>query len=273
MDNGKTHRRIRTRTLIVLLVWPLVAPLAAVPAPPAGERLSTAPVDYEEPKLLTGTIYDPGSNPPRVLFKFRRTATRSGPTVRVLREYYDPQGTLAARERVVYEADRLLSYALEEPQAGAQGQAVIRPNPKAREGKQIDFAYSATPGNQPKKRNENLRQDTLMNDMIPAFIAAHWVALMHGAAVKCRCIALARAETVGFRFVKDSEATWRGKPVVRLRMEPTSVFIASLVKPIFFTVERDGNHRILQYSGRTTPRIKHGQTWQDLDALTVFDWQ
>lgn len=273
MDNVTTHRKFWAGAVVVLLVWPLMAPFLAAPAQPWADHLSAPPVDYEEPTLLTGTIYDSSSNPPRVLFKFRRAATRSSPTVRVLREYYDPQGILAARERVVYEAGQLVSYQLEEPQAGAHGLAVIHPNPKAPGGRQIEFTYSPTLGNKPKRRSETLRQDTLVNDMIPAFITAHWVALMHGAAVKCRFIALARAETVGFRFVKDSEATWHGKPVVRLRMEPTSVFIASLVKPILFTVERDGNHRILQYIGRTTPRVKSGNTWQDLDALTVFDWQ
>src|SRR6266481_3295411 len=59
--------------------------------------------DYETPKLLTGTIYEKGPEPRQTLFKFRRTATHSNSTVRVLREYYPPEGSLVARERVVYE--------------------------------------------------------------------------------------------------------------------------------------------------------------------------
>jgi hypothetical protein len=42
---------------------------------------------YEEPKLLTGTIYAKDSPSQQVLFKFKRVATRSGSKVNVLREY------------------------------------------------------------------------------------------------------------------------------------------------------------------------------------------
>jgi hypothetical protein len=29
---------------------------------------------------------------------------------------------------------------------------------------------------------------------------------------------------------------------------------------------------VLQYVGRTTPKLKEGNKWKELDALTVFDW-
>jgi hypothetical protein len=29
---------------------------------------------------------------------------------------------------------------------------------------------------------------------------------------------------------------------------------------------------VLQYDGRTTPKLKDGSKWKDLDAATVFDW-
>jgi hypothetical protein len=46
-----------------------------------------------------------------------------------------------------------------------------------------------------------------------------------------------------------------------------------MVVPLFFIVETNGEHRILQYTGRTTPRVKAGNKWKDLDAVTVFDWK
>ena len=74
-------------------------------------------------------------------------------------------------------------------------------------------------------------------------------------------------------MAKDSEATRDGKPVVRFKMEPTSVIIAQLVDPIFFVVEKQGAHRVLEYDGRTTPLIKSGNKWKDLDAVTVYEWK
>src|SRR5262245_46141889 len=58
---------------------------------------------YEEPRFLTGTIYAKGLERTNVLFRFTRTATRSGNTLKVLREFTQPDGKPAARERVLYE--------------------------------------------------------------------------------------------------------------------------------------------------------------------------
>jgi len=237
-----------------------------------GAAVPAEQIDYEEPKLLTGSIYrkDPASD--RLLFKFRRTATRSGNTVEVLREYYSPEGSLAARERAVYDRDHLVSYKMDELQSGASGSAVFRSEASSSKSQRIVFEYISKPGAKTQQGNEAVRQDVLINDMIPAILVAHWKELMNGVAVRFRFIVLQRAETVGFKLVKESESTRRGTPVVIVRMEPTSPIIARLVNPIRFTVEQEGEHRILEYVGRTTPMIKNRNRWEDLDALTVFDW-
>ncbi|MBI2928831.1 MAG: hypothetical protein HYY24_24475 [Verrucomicrobia bacterium] len=257
----------------LLALWVGTEPLAGADSP-QGPKAPANTLDYGEPKLLTGTIYEPGSNPPKVLFKFRRTATRSGSTIRVLREYNDPDGTPAARERVVYEADKLATYELEELQIDGKGSATRRKDPKTDKEK-ICFEYikGRAPGAKKQVSNEALQKDALLNDTIAPFLAGHWEALMHGQPVKFRYIVIPRTETVGFKLVKESETTWQGKPAVRIKMEPTSVVIAALVDPLFFTVEKEGEHRVLEYAGRTTPKIKVGNKWKDLDALTVFDWK
>ena len=75
-----------------------------------------------------------------------------------------------------------------------------------------------------------------------------------------------------FKFAKHAESTRNGKPVVVLKMSPSSFVIATFVNPIFVTMEKEGEHHVLQYDGRTTPKIKDGNKWKDLDAVTVFDW-
>jgi hypothetical protein len=66
--------------------------------------------------------------------------------------------------------------------------------------------------------------------------------------------------------------TYQGKAAVIIKMSASSFIIAALVDPLFFTMEKDGEHRVLQYDGRTTPKLKDGTKWKDLDAVTVFDW-
>ena len=108
--------------------------------------------------------------------------------------------------------------------------------------------------------------------MIPYFIVAHWNELARGTAVNFRFIAQSRLETVGFKLVKEADVMWRGKAAVRLRMEASSMIIAQIVDPIFFIVEKDGAHHVLEYVGRTTPKLRDGNKWKDLDARTVYDW-
>ena len=43
--------------------------------------------------------------------------------------------------------------------------------------------------------------------------------------------------------------------------------------PLVFTVEKEAPHRVLSYTGGTTPRVKKGRKWKYLDAEVVFDWK
>jgi hypothetical protein len=225
---------------------------------------------YEEPTHLTGTICARGNNQP--LFKFERVARRSGSTLKVRRDFNYTDGKPAARERAVYEGDDLVSYELEDLQTGARGSATVRRDTNHPQKNRIDFEYAVKSGDRPKTRTEALHEDTLIGDMVGPFLVSHWDALSRGEKVRCRYIVVPRSETVGFTFVKDSESTRQGRGVLVIKMEATSRLIAALVNPLFFTLERDAPHRVVQYLGRTTPKLHVGGKWKDLDAVTVFDW-
>ena len=265
---------LRTELPVTILLW-VAGGICCPGAAPLSANSQTNSVDYEEPKILSGDIFAMDAEPKKLIFKFQRSATRSGTTVHVLREYTYPDGSPAARERCVYEAGQLASYEEEKLQTGEKGSAVIRPDPKKPGQRKIFFEYTTGQGGGAKtsSASENLGNETLVGDMVSAFIAAHWDALAKGSAARFRYIVPSRKETVGFKLVKESETTWQGKPVVRLRMEPTSFIIAQLVDPIFFVVEKNDPHRVLEYIGRTTPLMKSGNKWKDVDAVTIFDWK
>ncbi len=229
-------------------------------------RAADPKVDYLEPKTLTGTIYSDASLK-HVLFTLRRTATNSGSTIRVLREFDLPDGRVAARERVIYESGQLKSFSLEELQSGAKGSAVVQ----AVSGEtKLNFNYTVAAVK--KTGSEKFLPEILVSDMVGPYIVAYWDALVNGATVKCRLVAASRAETVGFKFFKESESTWHGKPVLIVKLEASSIIIARLVDPLYFVIEKESPHRIFQYTGRTTPSILKNGKWEDLDATTVFDW-
>jgi hypothetical protein len=232
------------------------------------------PLKYEEPKLLTGTIYAKDSGRRQVLFKFKRVATRSGSRVNVLREYTYPDGKPAARERIVYDGNDLASYALDELQIGAGGNVKVGRDPAdpAKNALLFEYTKDLASGSKPKTSTEAMRNDTLTSDMVATFLLSHWAELSRGEKVKCRYVVVPRRDTVGFTFVKDSETTSQGQRVSIIRMEATSPIIARLVDPAYFTLEKDGQHRVLQYVGRATPKTKVGSKWDDLDATVVFEW-
>jgi len=224
--------------------------------------------DYEQPKLLTGTIYEMSSGTNKVLFTYKRTGERSNTFVHIVCDYFYPNGSLAARETLVMNRGSLVSFHLDERQTGAQGSSIVV------DGSRPKLMFDWTEGGSTKKKtdSEALQANTLVGDTIPYFIVEHWDKLMRGQSVDFRFIVSDRLETVGFKFVKESDVMWNGKSAVRLRMEPSSIIIRQLVDPLFFIVEKDGAHRVLEYVGRITPKQRDGSKWKDLDARTIYVW-
>ena len=249
--------------LLVAFGWSVLPALA-------GQMADAVALKYQFPASLTGTIYDvTGTN---VLFEFKRTATRAGTNLTVRREYTAPDGKLAGRETVIYQGDQLLTYTLDELQTGANASAKILREPANPASGKIEFNYRGPQGKL-ERATESLRPDTLTSDMVAPFLSDHWTDLINGREVTCRYLVLPRMETVGFTFARTAETSWRGEPVVVIRMAASSWVVGLKVDPLFFTIEKNGQHRILQYTGRITPKIKSKTGWKDSDAVTVFDWK
>jgi hypothetical protein len=77
---------------------------------------------------------------------------------------------------------------------------------------------------------------------------------------------------VGFTFEKVKAEKPGNRDVVIIKMSATSPIISALVDPLYFTIEKGGKYRVLEYQGRTTPKLQVGKKWRDLDAVTVFNW-
>ena len=100
----------------------------------------------------------------------------------------------------------------------------------------------------------------------------HWEELVSGKTIRFHFVSLDWKRTFVFDLAKTGEADENGVPVVRLTMKPASMFISAFVRPIVFTAEAKTPHLILSYIGRTTPRVKKGNSWKELDAETVFHY-
>jgi hypothetical protein len=254
--------------LVALCLAALPAVFAADTAPPAA-----APAyDYAKPALFTGTLYEIGSDRKRPLFTFQRKAKRSGDIVHVERRYFSTNGTVAVVEKLVYRSNQLVSYRMQEFQAQVSGTVLIAPDPKNPAQQQVFISYGSGLRPPPGKA-QDLPPDTLVDDTLYPFMLAHWNELLRGDTVKFRFISFEWERTFAFNLVKTAESVQNGRAVMVIRMQPASVLIAQLIDPLDFTVEKDSPRAILSYTGRTTPRIRKGNSWKYLDAETVFDWK
>ncbi|MEI8288981.1 MAG: hypothetical protein WCH99_05865 [Verrucomicrobiota bacterium] len=234
---------------------------------------TTETFDYAEPKLITGTVYETGSEQKKVLYTFRRTATRTNDTVHAERQFARPDGFVAAVENIVYKSGRLVYFQMKEFQANVSGTIDITPDPKNPAQQNICIGYDD--GLTPQKGDfkKNLQPDTVIDDTLYPFMLAHWDSLMKGDSVKFHFVTLEWKRTFMFRLVKVGETTMHEHTHIKIKMEPTNLLVAPMVNPLFFMMEKDGDHHLVSYVGRTTPRVKKGKFWKYLDAETVFDWK
>lgn len=245
----------------LLLVQPATA------AQPAADASSI--IASHAGQVLVGRVYSQGSKQPQLLYNFRRTATREDGALHVTRTYTYPDGKVAAVETATYRDGNLVAYGLDEKQIDAHGSLKIDGNAFAGQGS-VEFSY--TDGGTTKTGSEKLSGPTVINDDITAYMEAHWDDLMAGKTLNVRYLVIPRLETVGFSLSKAGEDNWSGRDVVNIKMDPSSFFIGLLVDPVYFTFDKNTGE-LIQYTGRTTPKIKKDGEWQPLDAVTALQWQ
>jgi hypothetical protein len=263
----------RISSWLAVLIFLCITATAGKCADTATNTASTESFDYAQPALLTGTVYEAGSNRKKILFKFQRSATRSNSTVRVERKFILPDGTTAATENIVYESGQMVSCQMNELQAGLWGNIQIKDDQKIPAHQKIVISHGHDGDASKPGTSDDLSKDILIDDTIYPFILAHWDELMRENSVKFRFVSLEWEKAFGFKFSKAGESRRNGTPVVTIRMEPTNFLVASFMNPLSFTLEKNGPHRVVEYLGRTTPRIRNGKSWKYLDADTVFDWK
>lgn len=248
---------------------------SAAEAAGTNETKTATPLNLANPALLTGTFYQLGSNRKTVLFQFRRKAVRDRDDIRVEQVFSLPDGTTACREVIHYRNDRLVSYEMEDFRAGLRGSIDVKADPKKadREKMALEFIQDRKRGQEIDSATKASPTNTLIADTIYPYILDHWSELAGGASVKFHFVSLDPPDIFSFRVVKEADITWDGKPAVRIKMEPSNLIVAHLIRPIYFVIETAAPHRIFSYSGRMTPRVKVDGNWNFAEAEAVFDWK
>jgi len=236
-----------------------------------GENAPTTPARISRwfnPMTLSGEVL-PVSGTGPVLFRFKRSTSVSQTTALAEWDYTYPDGKLAVRERTSYDAEGLTAYEFDQLQTGERGSARLIRDPQSPSKSRIEFEYRKGPNTETKRSSERLQPNTIAGDMVGMFLATHWEELLAGRTLKTRYIVVERTETIGFSFWKTGESVSQGRNTITVNMEPSSPILAALVDPLTFTVEKIPPHYILQYVGRTTPKLRAGNKWKDFDAVNL----
>ena len=263
---SSTSRRPR----LARLMWLLLTAVACCWT--SASQAASESLDYLQPRQLFGSVFPIGGGKP--LFRSERHSFETNGAVFVISDFTYTNGEVAVRNRSLYRAGQLVSLEEEQLQLGEKGSVVIMADSKHPGLRKLFFSYTTGHGSaaHTTTASEALQNDTLCNGMIGPFIASHFELLQQGKSVKFRLLVLSRKETVGFKLIREAESSQDGVPVVRLRMEPTSIIIARLVDPLLFEVEKEPPHRVIQYKGRTSLFLRSGSKWKELDAMCVYDW-
>jgi hypothetical protein len=89
--------------------------------------------------------------------------------------------------------------------------------------------------------------------------------LRAGQVLGVRFAVLERLETIGFEL--DVVAGNPGQ--TRVRMKPSSMWLAALIAPVYFTFDAATGH-LVRLEGRVPSKVREGDHWADFDARVEY---
>jgi hypothetical protein len=189
----------------------------------------------------------------------------------IYEKYHDTQGDKNI-DRAIYK--NLDNEILTEEKIETQNNQLIRYEIEQHQLKQkawIEIKNSEVTFNLKKYRKKNYPQVILKPEnfivglQIVPFIINHWDSLISGQEKEIKLGVWYRQEAITFKLSK-SEAE---KDKMTIKMSPTNFLIRAVVDPIYFTFEVK-TKTLLEYKGRTTPKVKSGQDYLDFDGVTRY---
>ena len=221
---------------------------------------------FATPKPLArvlGDLFDEESNRTKLLYKFETVISKDEKTPEFFfreNNYFDLQGNVVASEKVQIKVDEILRYELDQKQTGIKATVEIKDN-------KVHYTYGV-PGAQ-KTAVEKAEPGMIIGPSMIHYLMNRWDQLIKGETVSARFIVPERLETVGFKYFKEEETKFDGKDAVVIKMKPSSIIIAAIVTPLYIYFSKDGS-MVYAIKGRTLPKQKKGDSWKDLDVMTVY---
>lgn len=216
---------------------------------------------------FVGKVYEIDSNKEKQAFDYKQDVQSkdNGLTV-VTNTYSQMDQAVAAVETTEFQKDgaseKLKSYRISQKQMGTEGVVELKDG-------RVHFSY--TKDGKTKTADEKASDNVVVGPSLVPHMQKNWSSITQGKTTKVRMAVADRLETVGFEYFKEKDDTLNGEKVVVVKMKPSSFIIAALVNPMRFYFSPDGK-RLVEFHGRTQGKKKSGNSWKDMDAVTVYEY-
>ncbi len=171
--------------------------------------------------------------------------------------YKDLTGQVVVEEKMETLNNKLVRYDIDQKQTNEQGWIEVKDN-------KVTFNHK-----KPKKNNypktSDLPENFVVSPQIVPFIRDNWDAITSNKEIVIGLGVWHRQEIIRFTLNREKAD---GQNVV-VKMNPSSFFIRALVDPIYFTFD-PVTKNLLSYKGRTAPKEKKGDSFEDFDAITHY---
>ncbi len=237
------------------------APHVAAAPPDASSTVDRAPEASPglagDETVYFGTVFPlhPATAQPRFVYQ-RLVGEHDGALVST-HLTRDLTGATAIHESATHsESYALLEYVLHRNQLGQAGTIRV-------DGDRVSFRR--LDGEKQRTRVERVNAPVVVGPTLVGHIVRHLGALRAGEVLGVRLAVLERLETIGFELQAVD-----GQPgKTRIRVKPSSFFVALMVDPLYFTFDT-ATAKLVRLEGRVPPKVRTGKAWRELDARVEY---
>lgn len=201
-----------------------------------------------------------------LLYKASRTISQFEGKVMESTSFKTPDGKPVQEVVGTFVAETLapLSYTLNDARSFQEETLVI-------EGEKVYMTYLEKLGEEKKTDTIDYKPGMLVISAVTPYIQRNWDKLAAGEKLPFRVMAASKLDSYQFRLMK-AEGDKAGKAPeggMVVRMEPDTWLVRAMVDPLYFVLEGQPPHRVVEFRGRSSVKTDEGED-QDLRYMFIY---
>ncbi len=218
----------------------------------------------------TGRLYEFGTQRKKLFFKVENALeTLPDGHQRIRTTFTNADGTTNLIEDAILAQGKLLKYSIHRVQENEYSEASLEGS-----GAQTQVKFLHRKGDRVRTDDELATNSFVLNPTFGPYLHSQWDRLLQGETVNVRYGATEMRETIGFNLSKEDAPPFSsrvGTETLVVKMKPSSIFIAAVVPAMYFTFEKSGARRLLEFQGQALPRLAVDGKFKDVKVEAVYE--